>query len=182
MVVVLIGVMAAMGIKYFIDAMDKARATGVEMLAWRFAQSASTLGAWSHIPAAINPETHGTDDRGVNWVMLNGVVIYLNENGWPFTTDALRSPLIGQQTAADCQQLLNAMLKPVMTYGDKPSNEAGNQYRIFVMDGRVCRYQLTQNTDEPWFFDYRLETGEVRLSVPRLKAVPKLTVERYTSS
>ncbi len=185
-VVVVIGILAAMGIKYYIDALDKARATGLEMLAWRFAQSTSVLHAWSSIPAGISPESHGVDARGIHWVKLDGTVIYLNENRWPATTDAARSPEIGQQTADDCQSLLDAMFKqpviPVPTVGMQQKQEEilqegqhgssqkkAKQYDVFVIDGNACRYQLTQNKDEPWYFDYSLVTGEVRISVPKLR-------------
>lgn len=164
-VVVVIGVLAASGITYYLDALDRARATTVEMVAWRFGQSASVLRAWSRIPANIEPHRHGVDRRGVSWVFLEDTRIYLNENGWPANTDAMVSPAIGDQTAQECEQLLRGILKEVVEYTD----EKDKQFSASAIGGRVCRYQLVQNKEEAWFFDYSLETGKVQVSVPRLR-------------
>lgn len=168
-VVVIIGIVSAMGIKYFMDAMDRGRAAGMQLLAWRFAQHTSIIHAWRTIPASINPEIHGTDNRGVKWVRLDGVIVYLNEKGWPATTDVDRSPVIGRQTAKDCEHLLNALFKEPVTQLHRSSSGRNNEYDVFAMNGRVCRYQLAQIKDDDWFFDYNLDTGEVSISLPDLK-------------
>ncbi len=165
-VIVVIGLVSAYGIKYFIIAMDRARATGVEMLAWRFAQSVSVLRAWSRIPQGVDVAQRGVDSRGVHWIAVDGVTVYLNERLWPATLDPQRSPAIGQQTAHDCEQLLDALFEEPISY--LASAQDGNDYRVFSIDGRVCRYQLVQHREEPWFFDYNLETGKISVSVPRL--------------
>ena len=171
-VIVLIGIMAAIGIKYFLDAMDKARATSVEMLAWRFATSASILHAWRSIPVEIESQSHGVDRRGVNWVVLEGTTVYLNENGWPANADSNIAPTMGGQTAEACRQLLNAMMKQPIEH-NAGAQSPSDDYKISAIDGHICRYQLIQNKDEPWFFDYNLETGRVKVSVP------KLSMEHY---
>lgn len=171
-VVVLIGILAAIGIKYFLDAMDRARATSVEMLAWRFANSASILHAWRSIPLEIESQSHGVDGRGVHWVVLEGTTIYLNANGWPATTDSTASPAVGEQTAGACTQLLNAIMKQPIEHS-AGAQSPNDDYKISAIDGRICRYQLIQNRDDPWFFDYNLETGRVKVSVP------KLSMEQY---
>jgi prepilin-type N-terminal cleavage/methylation domain-containing protein len=171
-VIVLIGLMSITGIKYFLDAMDKAGAASVEVAAWRFSQAAFTLHAWRHIPLSIETHKHGIDARGVRWIELDGTRIYLNEKGWPASTDSMASPRIGEQTRQGCEQLLQALVDKVISDG-KPARQ---DFIVSAIDGRICRYQLAQNKEEAWFFDYSLETGQVQLSVPRLR------IEQYAGS
>lgn len=168
LVVVVIGIVAATGTRFLMDAVDRGRALGVEMLAWRFAQSVSVLHAWSTV-SQTDSVTQGIDSRGVRWVAVDGVPVYLNERRWPASVDPQRSPAIGQQTADGCEQLLNALVEQPTTYsGESIDKKQGNQYEIFAIDGRICRYQLVHSKEEPWFFDYNIETGGISVSVPRL--------------
>lgn len=164
-VVVMIALMAAYSIHFYLDAMAKARATTVEMTAWRFGQSAAVLRAWSRIPASIETHRHGVDARGVSWVFSGDTRVYLNENSWPANTDSMASPKLRDQTASECAQLLQGILQQPL--GDDENFKS--QFTVSVVGRNTCRYQLTQNTEEAWFFDYSPETGQVRATVPRLR-------------
>lgn len=148
-VVIIIALLLYVGISKYDKPIEKAVKSAIGFQAATFARMVSTINGSSEVMQR-------------NSMDLKGVIVYLNEYGWPANTDPNMSPLAKNQTPEECQQLWNAFFQypPSSTIsfgGDKNTAD----YRISSINGRICRYELTRKQEGVYFFDYYLETGEV---------------------
>ncbi len=108
-----------------------------------------------------------------NRVVVNKTTFYLNERGWPANTAKKRSPSIKNQTAAECQQLWNAIFTnpPRNQLGDSEYAENGD-YLISLNKKVICRYKLVAKREAAYFIDYDVSNGAVSVVNPRRVATP----------
>lgn len=164
-VILLISVVAAGGIKYYQELLRESRRAGLEMLAHRFATATSLVHARWILQGGPSQRRPGL------LVDVDGVGVYVNERGWPANTDG-GSARSHDQTDAECKQLWQALLQnpaPATVGGTAPTaNELHHRFHITQIGGRACRYQMVTQ-DEQYFFDYHLTTGQILIEVPPLQ-------------
>ena len=98
---------------------------------------------------------------------MDGSAIYVNEYGWPANSDPGRSPRSSTQTAEECQQLWYGLFEnaPKAVIRGKVKDRMAD-YEISVINGQICRYELTRKQEGSYFFDYSVRTGTVFVSQP----------------
>lgn len=168
-VILLIGIIAAGGIKYYQELLEESRRAGMEMLAHRFATATSLVHAQWILQGGPSRRRPGL------LVDVDGIDVYVNERGWPANTDG-GSARSHDQTDSECKQLWQALLQnpaPATVGGAAPAgNETHHRFHIRQIGGRVCRYQMVRQ-EEQYFFDYHLTTGQILMELPPRQPINK---------
>lgn len=102
-VVVVIGLLAAAGLKYYIDLREEALRAGLEIQARNFA--AVIQGARADWLLQHHPVNISTAPGSKLYLDLDGNRIYVNEMGWPANSSAELDSSSESQTAAECYEL-----------------------------------------------------------------------------
>ncbi len=164
-VIVVIGLLASVATKYYIEAINNARRAGLTAQAHSFAAAVSGV----YAAAWVQRVDLGSDGFG-DAVILHNVPIYLNEHGWPVGTDRGQSAASNSQTARKCAQLWSNLLQnpaPASIEGRSPFGS--RSYHISVVNGDRCRYELySKQPRASYYFDYSPVTGRVQATVPPL--------------
>lgn len=165
LVVVIISILAAAGLKYYTDINDAARKTGFESQARSFAAAIHAGRAdWMLQQYSGRIPTQPGTKLSVN---LDGERIFVNEKGWPANTSPELDSSIETQTAAECYELWFGLMShpiPASVEGIEPPTSNSARYHV-SRHGNACRYQLRSALDEVYFFDYDLETGKVATNI-----------------
>ncbi len=99
-------------------------------------------------------------------VDLDNKKIYLNEKGWPANTKVNLSAKSWDQTSEECQQLWFALYeRPPESILNINEKKSSSLYFISSINGRICRYELLRKEEGAYFFDYHLDTGEIKTSI-----------------
>jgi MSHA pilin protein MshB len=164
LVVVIIGILAAGGIRYYLAVQEEALLTGLDSQARVFAGAIHGARAdWLLQQRPANVPTEPGQKLSVN---LDGSIIFVNEMGWPANSSTELDSSIDSQTAAECYELwfgLMANPMPVTVQGSENlTGERGqHSYHISARSG-VCRYELvSQLLDDEYFFEYNLANGRI---------------------
>ncbi len=175
-VITVIGVLSAAGAVYYGRTVEEARRTGVEVLANRFtAAIALVRGQWivestMQLEGKV-PKTFRVD--------IDNIAIFLNEFGWPASTDGV-SPKSNDQTAEECYQLWQAVMQnPTRATVEgrvqenaqalnDPDAKGRQRYHISQQGGNKCRFELVSSVDDSHYFEYDLLNGRVLVTVPPL--------------
>ncbi len=163
MVIVIISIVAAASLKYYIDVREEALLTSFETQSSRFAAVVYTARAeWFLQGHSAEVPTQPGDKMSVN---LDGEIVFVNEYGWPANTSPELDSSLDTQTAAECYELwIGLMSKPVPATVEGLTGSSGNkgdqQYHI-SRENDVCRFTLTAQLEDDYFFEYNLKTGKV---------------------
>lgn len=162
-VVVVIGLLAVTGMKYYMDLLQESRRTSVEILSHRFTTATALVRAQWIMQG-------GPAQRKPGLVVdVEGINVYVTENGWPANTDG-GNARSNTQTDAECYQIWQALLQnpPLATWHDSApaANKLRQRFHISQVGQRACRYQLMMRTKATYYFDYHLTTGQVINQVP----------------
>lgn len=168
-VVIIIAILASSGLVYYERALKDSRRTGVEILAHRFTTAVALVhGQW--ILQGGRAQHRG---GAAVLVDVDGVGVYVNEAGWPASTEG-GSVGIGDQTAEECHQVWQAVLQnPALATversaddGDGRQAKRNQRYHVSQVDRRTCRYELVTEPAGTHYFDYHVQTGQVVTTVP----------------
>lgn len=177
-VVVLLGLLAAVALPRMLNVTDDAEIAALEGLAGGFTTAVAMAHAqWTAEGFSGGALTTPADKVAIN---LDGKLIYMNENGWPANTSGSQDAGYDNQSVGECQEVWNALLQnPPVSTTDR--NDRSNA-RIFIelLDqaggddfgntGDVCRFELIVNSgasaSPTHFFDYDLVDGDVVVSRP----------------
>lgn len=169
-VVCIIAILAAGGLVYYEKTMDDAKRTGVEIMANRFATAISLVrGQWI-VESSMQLEGKVPNTYRV---VLDQTPIFLNELGWPASTDGV-SARSNDQTAEECYQLWETIMQnPTTTTVEGRSGNLGDEkgmqrYHISASSPEACRYELITKPMGSHYFEYNLRTGQVKVTVPPL--------------
>lgn len=174
-VIVLLGILAATAIPKFLSATDDAQRASLEGSAGGFSAAlAIAKSQWS-----VAGYTRGGPTTPANKIAINldQSIIYMNEFGWPANTDPGLDSGADNQTAAECQEVLNAILQNPPPSTTIASERSRVRYFISAISGAggdaigntgdVCRYELiTQSATPTHYFDYDLVDGQVVTVTP----------------
>jgi prepilin-type N-terminal cleavage/methylation domain-containing protein len=161
LVVVIISILAAAGLKHYIDISDAARKTGFQSQARSFAAAIqSARAAWMLKKHNGRVPTQPGIKLSVD---LDGERIFVNENGWPANTSPELDSSIETQTAAECYELwFGLMSHPIPATVEGIDSPQSDNIRYHVSRSvNACRYELQTTLDDVYLFDYDLETGKV---------------------
>ncbi|GLS26716.1 type II secretion system protein [Marinibactrum halimedae] len=156
-VITVIGVLAAIGIKYYLQSQEEAQKALINASARSFASSVSSLRGHWLVNRTERGEIHSVD--------MEGVTVHLNEFGWAASAGESGSPSIHNQTPQECfflwlgisQSSIDATIQ-----GDE--NRGRATYHVSMPDSYICRYELAIKNNDTLFFDYNLRNGRVAVS------------------
>lgn len=156
-VVTLIGILAAAGVKYYGQVMEQARRASFEAQARAF----TALVAMLHWSWAVRGEQFvaGAGKRDAA-VRLDGQEIFMNAQGWPaHTSERLHGNPV---SAVGCRQLWEAlMMNPSVVWVERGALEQDNRWQVRVVNGRKCRFETLTSGGAYHFFDYDLLNGRI---------------------
>lgn len=174
-VIVLLGVLAATAIPRFLNVTDDAQRASLEGSAGGF----STAVAIAKAQWQAEGYTKGGPTTPANKIAINldGTIIYMNEYGLPANTDPGLDAGSDNQSATECQQVLDAILQNSPPSTTVVSERGRSRYFVSAISGAggddignvgdVCRYELiTQSSTPTHFFDYDLVDGRVTTVTP----------------
>jgi len=176
LVVTIIGVLSAAGAVYYGKTMDDARRTGVEVLANRFTAAISLIrGQWI-VESTMQLEGRVPKTFRVD---VDNIPIFLNEFGWPASTDGINADS-SNQTAEECHQLWQAVMQnPAAAtvegrsanngQANGPQAKGSQRYHVSQVAGSKCRYELITRPQSTHYFEYNLRNGQVLVTVPPLE-------------
>jgi prepilin-type N-terminal cleavage/methylation domain-containing protein len=170
LVMVIIGLVAAAGLKYYIDLQEEALRTGLESQARNFAGFVQV--ARADLLMQKRPDLIPTEPGRKLSVDLDGTRIYVNEFGWPANSSTELDSSSESQTAAECYELWFGMMSnplPVSVEGltSVGGNKGQQRYHISAYNA-VCRYELVREPGVSYYFDYNLRSGKVLINIQKL--------------
>jgi len=158
-VIVLLGLLAATALPRYLNISDQAQTASLQGVVGGFA-SAVVL-----IRSQWVTDGSNRSDEGVP-VVVDGDVVFVNQNGWPAKTSSAAGVGFNDQNAVECQEVWNFVLHspPVSTVG-----AISNQNYFVSVQGsnpNSCRFSLIIKgaADPDRYFDYNLENGRVAIS------------------
>ena len=170
-VIILIGLMSAVALPRFLEVTDEAQLSSLQGVSGGLATAvamthAQWIGEGNSAPAP-------TDASNKTQVNMDGVIIYLNENGWPANTDSSAESSINGQSNDECLQVWNSVLQSSPPATILTDQRPSNRYFVSVVTigGNIyCRYEMIINSTESaiptHYIDYRVSTGEVNPHFP----------------
>ena len=148
-VIVIIGILAATALPRFVDMTGDAQSASVEAVGGAFASGVNLAHAsWiaQGATAAVN-----------NAPLEGGVIIGLNDTGWPENTN--NNGGNGTVTNNECMQVWNTLLSSPPTV----AGNANSEYQSTVASP-VCTYTYTASAGRTIAYD--TSTGQVTVTVP----------------
>ena len=177
-VIILLGLLAAAAIPRLLNVTDEAQVASLEGVAGGFAAAVAIAHAqWAAEGNNRGGPTTPADKVAIN---LDGKIIYVNEFGWPANTNPNTDAAADAQSAAECQQVFNAILQNSPSSTTNRNDRANFRYFIEVISGAggddvgnngdVCRYESILNSNvnatATHYFDYDLVDGQVTPITP----------------
>jgi MSHA pilin protein MshB len=169
-VIVLLGILAATAIPRFLNATDEAQIAALQGVAGGF--GTATAMARAQWYAQGKPTTAATGSTPISTVDYDGKIIYLNEFGWPASTNSLNGVTANDQTVDECLQIWQGLLQSAPPITSNPNNRVKSQYFVTLVDSNpdICRYELVvdtaANVKPTHYFDYELDDGNITVILP----------------
>ncbi len=172
-VVVIIGLLAAEGVRRYIALQSEARKATVTMLANSFAAATSSVHAQWKI-AAYKPSA-SINVRADGAILIEQLPVFVNAYGWPVNTDTQLSRGARDQSAVECWQLWQSLLQnpaPTSVEGLAAMGERGTKsWHISSYAGAICRFEWMgarpsddQGKKPAYYFDYSTVTGHIKIT------------------
>ncbi|SMF34629.1 prepilin-type N-terminal cleavage/methylation domain-containing protein [Alteromonadaceae bacterium Bs31] len=154
-VLVVVGILVYSGYRYYLSTIDHSKYSLIKFQAATFSRTVNNLYGQAKV-------------LGLKDVQLMQSVIYLNEKGWPASADNNSSLKSYNQSPEECESLWHGIFnnapRTVIAGSDRDKNKSVRKdFRIYSINGRICRYELARKQEEAYFFDYDLSTGEVNV-------------------
>lgn len=165
LVIVIVGLLAAAAVKYYMDLREEALRTAVQTQARNFAGAIQMARAdWlTKQPPEFVPTRPGQKIS----LDLDGTLIYVNEWGWPANTSAELDSSSDSQTAAECHELwVGLMQNPQPATVEGLSGSAGEkgQHRYHISaNAAKCRFEAIDGPWPAYYYEYDLKTGKVTI-------------------
>ncbi len=172
-VLVLIGLLAAVALPRMFNATEGAREKSLEGTAGAFGTAVAIAHAQWVANGNVRPAQ--TDPANKTFANLGGRIVFMNESGWPANDDPVLDSSYNNQTAEECLQVWNAVLQSAPAASANRNERADIKYQVSVVDANpdVCRYELVTNSDpnaDPiYYFEYQLTIGDVVIFKPQLQ-------------
>ncbi|MGK0499033.1 MAG: MSHA pilin protein MshB [Oceanicoccus sp.] len=164
-VIVLLGILAAVALPRFLDVTDQAKDASLEGVSGGF----STGAALAKAQWIADGNSIGDADREV---VMDGVSAFMNVNGWPAnTTGGLDSTNPDTQSPAECLQVWNYVMQNPPQATTSGSLGDSDKYAVTLVEGTpdLCVYSMVFNNaldSQGREFNYNLGTGQVIVTLP----------------
>lgn len=167
-VLVVIGVLAASGLRYYDQAIKQSRIVSMELMANRFVQVVAGVRAqWYLNQRRLQQVSLESTQSSISSAELDNTVLYLTRQGWPASTSNSTEAQDNRQTVQECWQLWRGMLQNPPSATLAGEHQSGQRrYHISAIDGVICRYELISYDSERYYFDYHTRTGQVLVQIP----------------
>lgn len=173
-VLVVIGVLAASGLRYYDQAIKQSRIVAMELMANRFVQVVAGVRAHWYLNqrrlqqvSLESTQPSQPAQSSISSAELDNTVLYLTRQGWPASTSNSTEAQDNRQTVQECWQLWRAMLQNPPSATLAGEHQSGQRrYHISAIDGAICRYELISYDSERYYFDYHTHTGQVLVQIP----------------
>ncbi len=161
-VIVVIGILVYSGVRYYLSTIENTKHSLIRFQAATFSRMVNNLYGQGKV-------------LGVSEIELLRATVYLNDLGWPASSDNKTSLKSFNQSPQECEKLWHALFdnapSTVIAGSEVGSAKekiraAKKDFRIFSINGRICRYELLRKQEGRYFFDYDLSTGGVTVSSP----------------
>ncbi|WP_188150344.1 type II secretion system protein [Teredinibacter waterburyi] len=154
-VMIVISILVYMSFDYYLSTIENSKHSVIKFQAGTFARTVENLSGEATL-------------RNTDYVVTGIARVYMNQFGWPASSDTTSSLSAYNQTPEECQKLWRAMFSnpPSTTINTTDSSLHNIDYKIYSINGRICRYELLRKQEGRYFFDYDLVTGSVTVSIP----------------
>lgn len=100
--------------------------------------------------------------------MGSGLLIYLNQAGWPIATNADGLKRQTEPSHSGCKSLWRGFFRQATRKNDNELKNSLGSYEIYLINGSICRYKLSRKQEGSYFFDYDVITGNVVITAQEL--------------
>jgi len=91
----------------------------------------------------------------------DGVVVYLNNYGWPFLSNVIPSNDKKEKSVSGCNSLWQSLFTNSLLDGGVDHSSVEKNIEISLINNHICRYKLVRKKEGSHFFDYDVKTGNV---------------------
>lgn len=157
-VVTLVGVLAAAGVKYYGQLIDESRRVSLVSQARAFTAVVAQV-HWSWVVKGVNVEQESKYRDGS--VVIDTMRLYVNRFGWPTHSDSGLSKT--SLSAVGCKQVWELIMQNPGSVYVKPAAGLRPDGLIYVsvIGGSACRYEMLSPSKILHYFDYNVINGRV---------------------
>ncbi|WP_075185696.1 prepilin-type N-terminal cleavage/methylation domain-containing protein [Teredinibacter haidensis] len=157
-VLMVIGILIYFSYGYYRSTIEDSKAVMVKFQAATFSRTVSNLYGQAKL-------------TGADSVTMEGTEIFINEKGWPASAEERSSVRSYNQSPKECELLWHGIFSnaPGTVIAGSKDDENGkphNEFRIYSINGRICRYELRRKPKGQYYFDYHLGSGKVEVFSP----------------
>lgn len=164
LVIAIIGVIVLLGISRYLELGRETQRLGFELLAHNF--TASVAGARAQWLI------QGTQSGATQYLDVDGVRLYMSEQGWPARVHDKVDAVGTDVTAKDCLTLWQTLLRnPAQASVDGEEVRGTQRYHISLQGAGICRYELVTGLPGNHYFDYFPSDGSVSINMPISEAI-----------
>jgi len=152
-VLIVVGLLVSSSTQYYLSTIENSKSSLIEFQAATFSRAVGNLYGQAKIS---NSQSLSVMDS----------TIYLNEKGWPATAERRTSVKSYNQSPEECERLWHGLFSNApgtVIAGSKEDNsgQSRKDFRVYSINGRICRYELNRSPNGEYFFDYHLSSGRV---------------------
>ena|GEM_PF-1307532 len=157
-VLIVMSILLYSGSKYYFSSIEDSKYSVIKFQAATFSRTVSNLYGQAQV-------------QGLQSLDLMGTIIYMNEKGWPATANTKTSLKTWDQSPEECELLWHGIFNnapSTVVAGAVIDSRKKNHhdFKVYSINGRICRYELMRKQEGRYFFDYDLSTGEVIVFSP----------------
>ena len=160
LVVTIVGVLAAAGVKYYGQLMDDSRRVALLTQARAFTAVVAQV-HWSWLVKGVNVVQASNYADGA--VVIDTMPLFVNKYGWPTHSHKHlhKRPL----SALGCKQVWDLIMQNAGDIRIKAGDglKADGTLNVSVVDGSVCRFEMLSPSGVLYYFDYSVINGSVNV-------------------
>lgn len=92
-----------------------------------------------------------------------GIYVYLFESGWPYGASLGDEDIQYDLSAENCRSLWQYLFTSPHVKNDKSDTKHKYYFETDLVKNHICRYKQIEKQENPYFFDYDVETGVVEV-------------------
>ncbi|MDN3640178.1 hypothetical protein QWY82_15390 [Simiduia curdlanivorans] len=158
LVVTIVGVLAAAGVKYYGQIMDDSRRVALLTQARAFTAVVAQV-HWSWLVKGVNVVQ--ASDQADGAVVIDTMPLFVNKFGWP--THSQKSLHGRPLSALGCKQVWDLIMQNAgdIRIKDSAGLRPDGTLSVSVVDGSVCRFEMLSPSNLLHYFDYSVINGSV---------------------
>ncbi|WP_096087585.1 type II secretion system protein [Agaribacterium haliotis] len=149
-VVCLIAILFAISVRFYIPQIEDSQRKTLNFQAAVFKRSVDNIHALSALQG------------GRSYTLSDGTRYYLNQWGWPVSSNALEVNPRRRVSDLSCRSLWLGLFSQVEAGTEQATLD---QFIASAASRRSCRYSLSRTKEALYFFDYDIKTGKLSISI-----------------